>query len=129
MGALASLAAATFSRRRHIGEAAGILAMSERAMIIVDGDDGKIIQANAIAYELFGPPLVGATLDRIIPERHRQSHEEHRSDYMKVPLARPMGVGIAFHAVATKGEIPVEIGLTPIPKTRLVIAEIEPLEG
>jgi PAS domain S-box-containing protein len=129
MGALARLAAATFSRHRLI-DAAGILATSSRAMMIVDGDSGKIIQANPVAYELFGAPLVSATLDRVVPERHQQTHKEHRRDYMQVPITRPMGVGVAFHAVAANGrEILVEIGLTPIPRTRLVIAEIGPAEG
>ncbi|MGA2321513.1 MAG: PAS domain-containing protein [Solirubrobacteraceae bacterium] len=63
MGALARLAAGTFGRHRHIDEAAGILAQSGRAMMIVDGEKGKIIQANPAAYELFAPPLVGATLE------------------------------------------------------------------
>jgi PAS domain-containing protein len=129
MGALARLAASTFGRRQLIDEAAGILEQSGRAMIIVDGDNGKLIQANAAAYELFGSPLVGARLDRIVPEHHRQAHNQHRADYMQFPVARPMSVGIEVHATTKdRGETLVVIGLTPIPTTRLIIAEIDPLE-
>jgi PAS domain S-box-containing protein len=128
MGALARLAATTFGRHRHIDETVGILALSERAMIIVDGDKGKIIQANAAAYELFGPPLVGATLDRLVPERHQHAHKEHRRDYMQFPVARPMGVSIEVQAVTKGGkELLVQIGLTPIPTSRMIITEIDPL--
>jgi PAS domain-containing protein len=131
MGALARLAAVTFGRHRQLDDAAAILAQSGRAMMIVDGERGKIIQANASAYELFGPPLVGATLDRVVPERHQPAHREHRRDYMQFPVARPMGVGIEVHAVTTKdrGEVLVEIGLTPIPASRLIIVEIDPLDS
>lgn len=129
MGALARLAAATFGRHRQLDDAAAILAQSGRAMMIVDGDSGKIIQANAAAYELFGPPLVGATLDRVVPERHQPAHKEHRRDYMQFPVARPMGVGIEVQAVTKdRGEVLVEIGLTPIPAARLIIAEIDRLD-
>jgi PAS domain-containing protein len=130
MGALARLAAGTFPRRRRIDETAGMLEQSGRAMIIVDGRAGKVIQANAAAYELFGPPLVGASLDRLVPERHRQAHKDHRVDYMKFPVARPMGIGIEVAAITGNDGrgILVEIGLTPIPGSHLIIAEIDPLE-
>jgi hypothetical protein len=129
MGALAKFVAGTFGRSQNINEAAVLLAQSGRAMIIVDGDSGKIIQGNAPAYELFGPPLVSSDLDRIVPARHQQAHKEHRRDYMRFPVARPMGVGVEVHTVTAKDdcEVLVEIGLTPIPATRLIIAEIDPL--
>ena len=96
-------------------------------MIIVDGDKGEIVQANTAAYELFGPPLVGATLDRLVPEPLRQAHNDHRSTYMRLPVARPMSLGVEVHAtVKDRDAIPVVIGLTPIPSTRLIIAEIDP---
>jgi hypothetical protein len=71
-----------------------------------------------------------SNLDRLVPERHQQAHKEHRSDYMQFPVARPMGVGIEVHAVTAidRREVLVDIGLTPIPETSLVIAEIDALE-
>jgi PAS domain-containing protein len=96
-------------------------------MMIVVGDSGKIIQANAAAYRLFGPPLVGGALDRLIPGRARHAHNEHRKHYMQFPVARPMSAGVDVHANTKRGEILVRIGLTPIPTTRLIIAEIDPL--
>jgi PAS domain S-box-containing protein len=129
MGALADLAARAFGRNRHIEEAAAILAESGRAMMIVDGDEGKIVQANAAAYALFGPPLVGANLDRVVPERYREAHRVHSTDYMQLPVARPMSAGIEVRATLKDGrETRALVSLTPISTTRLVIAEIDPLE-
>jgi PAS domain S-box-containing protein len=135
VSSLAKLAATAFGRggqenpRAAINDAAAILETSDRPMIIVDGDSNKIIQANAAAYALFGAPLVSASLDTIIPEPLQLAHKEHQNDYMQVPVARPMGVGIEVQAIAKGSGIPVEIGLTPIPTTRLIIAGIDPLDS
>jgi hypothetical protein len=136
MGFLGKLAIRGSGRRRQetrqsaIDAATVVVGMGKRPMIIVDGDTGKIIQANAAAYGLFGVPLIGQPLDRIVPKRHQEAHKEHRRDYMQLPVARPMGVGIEVQAVTgiMHVEVLVEIGLTPIPMTRLILAEIDPLE-
>jgi PAS domain S-box-containing protein len=97
-------------------------------MVIVDGDSGKIVQANAAAYGLLGAPLIGQPLERFIPESDQQAHKEHRRDYMQVPAARPMGVGIEVRAITKGGaEVVVEIALTPIQMTRMILAEIDPV--
>jgi hypothetical protein len=49
-------------------------------------------------------------------------------DYMQVPVARPMGVGIEVRAITKGGaEVVVEIALTPIQMTRMILAEIDPV--
>jgi len=125
MGELARLAADAYGRNKRHGQTVGILAQSDRAMMIVNGDDGRIIEANDAAYELFGKPLAGANIDRVIPERYRHAHEGHRRIFMERPVVRPMALRDLHAITKDQREIPVQIGLTPIPATRLVIAEID----
>ena len=104
-------------------ETVGILAQSERAMMIIDADSGRIVQANPAAYDLFGAPLVDAALERLIPEDLQPAHKQHIKDYMKTPVDRPLSSRFEAPATTKDGIRTVIIGLTPIPSTRLVIAE------
>jgi PAS domain-containing protein len=124
---LAKVAADAY-RRNQLAGTVGILAQSERAMLILDGDKGEIVEANSAAYELFGQPLAGANLNRLVPERYQQAHDTLRRDFMQGLVARPMTAGVEVPAITRdQEEAVVRIGLTPIPTTRLVIAEIDPL--
>jgi PAS domain-containing protein len=128
VGDLARLASEAYDPAKGLDVVAGILAQSERAMMVVNGDSGEIIRANDAAYELFGRPLVGANLSRLIPERHRLAHERHRKDFMEHLIARPLSARFDVPATTKdRGETVVRIGLTPIAQTRLVIAEIDQL--
>jgi PAS domain-containing protein len=106
-------------------ETAGILAQSGRAMMIIDADSGRIVQANPAAYFLFGAPLVDAVLERLIPEDLQQAHKQHIKDYMETPVDRPLSIRFEAPATTKDGVQTVVIGLTPIPSTRLVIAETD----
>jgi PAS domain S-box-containing protein len=59
--------------------------------------------------------LIGKTVETLLPERFRHSHQGHRSGYMKEPHARPMGVGMELLASRKdRTEFPVEISLGPL---------------
>jgi PAS domain-containing protein len=130
MGDLATVAADAYGRTQHLEDAVAVLSESNRAMIIVDGDRGNIVEANDAAFELFGRPLIGANISRFIPDRYQQAHGAHLKDFMQHPVARPMSAGVDVHAkTKAHGETLARVGLTPIPATHLVIAEIDPLGG
>lgn len=87
------------------------------ALIIIDGD-GIVRFANRQASVLFGyvhEELVGNHVDRLIPERFRARHAEHRAGYSAAPRLRPMGAGLVLFARRHDGsEFPVEISLSPV---------------
>jgi len=87
------------------------------AMIMVD-DRGNIVLANAQAENLFGyskQELLGQSIEKLVPERFRDQHPHHRSDFHTAPRSRPMGADRELYAVRKDGtEVPVEIGLNPI---------------
>ncbi|TVR58282.1 MAG: PAS domain-containing protein [Candidatus Competibacteraceae bacterium] len=74
------------------------------AMLLVD-QSGRISQANALAEQLFGYPpgaLTGQLLAMLIPQRLRDSHQQHVIEYLRDPLPRPMGVGKNFIGSAAR---------------------------
>jgi PAS domain S-box-containing protein len=111
------LAAASTQRRR--GEEQFRLAVegAPHAVLMVDGA-GTILLVNAHAERLFGYPraaLVGLGIDRLVPERVRGRHAEHRATFFADARMRAMGAGRDLFARHHDGhEIPVEVGLNPI---------------
>ena len=85
---------------------------------LVTDREGIIVFANAQAERLFGydrEELVGSRIERLVPERYRETHEGHRHRYVAAPQARPMGIGLQLTARRRDGsEVPVEISLSPI---------------
>ena len=70
------------------------------ALIIVDGE-GTVRFANRQASVLFGYPheeIVDLAVERLIPERYRERHVEHREDFARNGRLRPMGVGMSLFA-------------------------------
>jgi PAS domain S-box-containing protein len=88
------------------------------AMLVVDAG-GRIVFANRMAEQVFGyaaSELRDAPIERLIPDRIRAVHAEHRARYMANPRTREMGA-TAIDMVAVRkdgGEFPVEIRLSPV---------------
>ncbi|MGA8171572.1 MAG: ATP-binding protein [Methylocystis sp.] len=90
---------------------------SPAAMIVI-GQDGAVVFANAETARMFGyqtRELIGQRIDILVPMRFRESHGMLRHGFFQAPSKRPMGVGRDLKATRSDGsEFPVEIGLTPI---------------
>ena len=87
------------------------------AMVIVDAD-GRIMLVNARTEDMFGYPraeLIGRQVEMLMPERFRQRHIGHRSEYGAQPRVRGMGAGMDLAGLRRDGsEFPVEISLSPV---------------
>ncbi|MGA2564411.1 MAG: ATP-binding protein [Steroidobacteraceae bacterium] len=87
------------------------------AMIIVD-PAGVIRFANKQASTLFGyahDEIVGAGIEKLIPERFHAHHVSHRDQYVTNARMRAMGSGLDLFGRRGDGsEFPVEISLSPI---------------
>jgi two-component system cell cycle sensor histidine kinase/response regulator CckA len=86
--------------------------------ILLADERGRIIDANTQALHMFGyerGELIGESIEKLMPERLRSSHQEHRSGFVREPHTRPMGLGMELLACRKDGtEFPVEIGLGPL---------------
>jgi PAS domain S-box-containing protein len=87
------------------------------AFLVVDAN-GDIAFANAQTETLFGYPreeLIGTPVERLIPERFREDHVPHRTEYLAAPAPRAMGSHMALFARRRDGsEFPVEVSLAPM---------------
>jgi PAS domain S-box-containing protein len=94
-----------------------LLESVSEGILLVDAS-GRIILGNAGAERMFGYPreeLVGADLERLLPERVRHDHIGHRAGYFAEPRVRPMGIGLDLSAQRHDGsEFPVEISLSHV---------------
>jgi two-component system cell cycle sensor histidine kinase/response regulator CckA len=95
-----------------------VLVENAPTAIVIADEKGRIVEMNAQAIRMFGyesGELIGKTIETLLPERLRHTHQGHRSGYMKDPHARSMGVGMELIANRKDGtEFPVEIGLGPL---------------
>lgn len=89
--------------------------------IVMVNEDGIIVLANATLSGVFGyerDELVGQSVDRLVPERFRNRHPEHRRSFFAQPGIRRMGAGRDLMGVKKDGtEFPIEIGLAPLTTT------------
>ena len=87
--------------------------------IIFCDKDGQITDANAEILKMFGysrQELLGQPIEKLIPERFRNSHIEQRCSYAKQPHVRAMGIGMELIACRKdRTEFPVEVSLGPLP--------------
>jgi PAS domain S-box-containing protein len=90
---------------------------SPHGMMMVD-PAGRIVLVNQEIERLFGyrrDELLGQPVEVLVPVQMRTGHPQLRATFHAAPQARPMGAGRdLFGLHKGGGEIPVEIGLTPI---------------
>lgn len=88
---------------------------ASQAILGVDAS-GRISIANRRTEEMFGysnAELIGQPLEKLLPERFRFNHIEHRRSYFAEPRLRAMGVGLDLAGKRKDGtEFPIEIGLS-----------------
>ena len=86
--------------------------------IVMANPTGHIVIANSQAERLFGyeaGELRGRSVDTLLPERYRQAHVGHRSNYFLQPRKRAMGSGLDLAGLRKDGtEFPIEISLSPL---------------
>ena len=98
--------------------------------LVAVAQDGRIVLVNRQAEALFGylrDELLGAPLDRLLPDRHRLSHAGQMRRYFEAPAFRPMTARPGLVGLHKSGrEIPIEISLGPVetPKGLLVCAAV-----
>jgi len=86
--------------------------------VLVANNNGHIVRVNAQVELMFGytrDELAGKPIETLIPERFRDGHAQHRSNYLTAPRARPMGAGLELYGLRKDGtEFPVDIMLSPM---------------
>ena len=94
-----------------------ILETAPVAMLVTD-EQGRIVQTNWRANELFGYPasvLRTLTVEALVPEASRSHHAGLRQEFGRRGEARMMGRGCEVYALRSDGrQFPAEIGLGPI---------------
>lgn len=79
---------------------------------------GSIVIVNAQVEKMFGynrTELIGQPVEKLIPERFRETHPALREEFFSNPTVRSMGGGRELFGRRKDGsEFPVEIGLNPI---------------
>ena len=85
---------------------------------LVVSSAGEIVFVNDHAGELFGfalDDLLGATVEKLLPDALRSVHRAHRTRYRAAPTVRTMGAGLDLWARRSDGSLfPVEISLSPL---------------
>jgi PAS domain S-box-containing protein len=104
------------------------------AMIMVD-EAGRIVLVNALTEQLFGyskDEILGQPIERLVPDRYRDRHRDHRSGFSAEARQRPMGAARDLFALRKDGsEVPVEIGLSPLqtPEGRFVLSAVSDISA
>ena len=95
----------------------GVLDLLPDPLVVVN-TNGCIVLVNDQASRMFGytrGALVGRQIEILLPERYRDVHVQHRTEYVARPRTRSMGVGMQLFAQCADGvEIPVEVSLSPM---------------
>lgn len=86
--------------------------------LVVIGEDGRVVIFNRQAELLWGyhrAEVIGRRLERLMPERFRMRHLQHRAQYGAEPHTRPMGADLKIVALTKTGEeVAVEIAIAPL---------------
>ena len=109
---------AEIEERKRAEDRFRVLVETAPMAIVIADERGRIAEVNAQVLRMFGyerGELIGESIEMLMPERLRHSHQGHRSGFMKEPHARPMGIGMELLARRKDGtEFPVEISLGPL---------------
>lgn len=103
--------------------------------ILVADERGTILLVNPYLLKQFNyteQELVGAHVERLIPNRFHSRHRQHVHHYNEHPKSRPMGQGMDLFAERKDGsEFPVELSLGSYEsdKGRFVIAFVSDISG
>ena len=95
-------------------------ASPDGVVFVAATERGRILACNNVFETMFGyreVEIVGEPIEKLVPERLRARHEYHRREYLKSPVARPMGKGIAMNLLGlTKSgdELHLGISLSPL---------------
>ncbi len=86
---------------------------------VVADNRGIIRLASQVAIELFGyttpDPLIGQSIEILMPGRYRPGHRQHVTDYFGAAVSRPMGVGRNLTGLRKDGsEFAIEVSLSPL---------------
>jgi len=109
-----------------------VIEASPTAFVLV-AEDGAIRLANGAACRLFGwdlADLVGADVERLVPESHRAGHRALRAEFVRRPVRGRMSPRREVPALHRDGStFPTSIELTPVetPAGPCVLASIEDL--
>jgi len=112
----------------------GFLEVLPDATVAVD-QSGTIVQINSQTERLFGysrDELIGEPVDRLVPTRFRQRHDEDRKLFFQNPRARPMGATSGIYALRKDGsEFPADICLSTVSTEQgvLVLSAIRDLSN
>jgi len=95
----------------------GLLEAAPDGIVVVDSR-GRIVIVNSQLERMFGyarEEMLGQSIDLLVPERFRATHDADRERYQSDPKTRPMGAGRSLSGRTKDGrEIPVEISLSPL---------------
>jgi formate hydrogenlyase transcriptional activator len=87
------------------------------AMVVCDSE-GHIVDLNSRCLEMFGyerEQLIGEKVEKLIPSRFRESHQDHRDHYLAAPKPRPMDTAREIWGLRKDGsELAVEVNLSAV---------------